>query len=65
LIEAAALAGHQQAVSALAATFHTGLLRRTDDAFLLEPDAALSLCWEHAKTKPQMAGSCINMRRKH
>jgi hypothetical protein len=65
LIEAAALAGHQQAVSALAATFHTGLFRRTVDACLLKPDAALSLCWEHAKTKPQMARSCIHMRRKY
>ena len=65
LIEAAALAGHQQAVSALAATFHTGLLRGADDAFLLKPDAALSQCWDSTKAKPQMAPSCVDMRRKH
>jgi hypothetical protein len=65
LIEAAALAGHQQAVSALAATFHTGLHRGDVDAFLLKPDAALSQCWEDTKTTPQTARSCVDMRRKN
>lgn len=65
LIEAAALAGHQQAVSALAATFHTGLHRGATDAFLLKPNAALSQCWENAKATPQMPRSCVDMRRKY
>ena len=65
LIEAAALAGHQQAVSALAATFHTGLSRRTVDGFLVKPDAALNQCWEDTKESMQMARSCIDMRKKH
>jgi hypothetical protein len=64
LIEAAALAGHQQAISGLAATFHTGLHRKTDDAFLLEPDAGLSQCWDTTKAMPQKARSCVDMRKK-
>ena len=65
LVEAAALAEHQPAISSLAATFSTGLRRKVTDAFLLKPSAALNQCWENAKTKPQMARSCVDMRRKH
>ena len=65
LIEGAALAGHRQAISALAATFHTGLFRATADAFLLKPDAALSACWERAKEKPAMARLCVDKRKQH
>ena len=65
LIEAAALAGHQQAISGLAATFHTGLVRGTADAFLLKPDLALSQCWDRTKAMPQEAPSCVDMRKKH
>jgi hypothetical protein len=65
LIESAALAGHQQAISALAATFHTGLLRTTGKAFSLKPDAALNQCWESTKEKPQMARACVDMRKQH
>jgi hypothetical protein len=64
LIEAAALVGHQQAVSALAATFSTGLSRTGVDSFLLKPDAALSQCWEQTKAKPQKARACMDMRTK-
>lgn len=63
LVEAAALAGHQQAISSLAATFHTGL-RGKADAFLMSPDAPLSQCWEATKEKPQLAPSCVDRRRK-
>lgn len=65
LIEGAALAGHQQAVSSLAGTFRTGLLHGRADAFLLSPDAQLSECWDSTKEKPQLAASCIDRRRKH
>ena len=64
LIEAAALVGHQQAVSALAATFSTGLSHTGVDSFLLKPDAALSQCWEQTKAKPQKARACMDMRTK-
>lgn len=63
LIEGAALAGHQQAVSSMAATFQTGL-RGVGDAFLVQPDTALNRCWEGAKSAPERARSCVDMRRK-
>jgi len=64
LIEAAALAGHQQAISGLAAIFHTGLLHGTVDAFLLKPDASLSQCWDRTKSMPKEARSCVDLRKK-
>ena len=66
LIETSALAGHQQAIASLAATFHTGLPGTgAADAFLLGPDARLAQCWEDAKDKPTLAPSCVYLRRKH
>ena len=63
MIEGAALTGHQQAISSLAATFNTGL-GVAGDAFLIAPDAAISRCWEDVKSAPQRARSCVDMRRK-
>jgi len=63
-VEAAALAGHQQAISALAATFETGLSQRPTETLLLKPDAALSRCWEDAKSALQRASVCVDLRRK-
>jgi hypothetical protein len=65
LIEAAALAGHQQAISALAAAFETGISQRPTETFLLRPDNTLSRCWEAAKEAPQNARACVALRKKH
>ena len=63
MIEGAALVGHQQAISSLAATFNTGL-GGAGNAFLIQPDARLNRCWDDVKSAPQKARSCIDMRRK-
>ncbi|MCX7113517.1 MAG: hypothetical protein NTX45_26140 [Proteobacteria bacterium] len=62
LIEKSALAGHRQAISALAATFYTGLRDGATNVVLLAPDAWLNACWEAAKTKPKQSATCIAMR---
>jgi len=63
LVEAAALAGHQPAISSLAATFRTGL-QKADETFLVKPDGQLNGCWEGAKARPAAARACVDMRRK-
>jgi hypothetical protein len=64
LVEAAALAGHQPAISSLAATFRTGLRTTKEAAFLVRPDEPLNRCWEGAKASPATAHSCGDLRRR-
>ena len=65
LIEKSALAGHRQAIAALAATYYTGLRIGATDRVLIAPDAAMKACWEAAKAKPKHATVCVAMRLKH
>jgi len=63
LVEGAALAGHQPAISSLAATFRTGL-HKANDTFWVKPDGPLNSCWESAKESPAAAHSCVEMRKR-
>jgi len=64
LLEVAAMAGHQQAISGLAATFRTGLQLGAGGTFVLRPEIAISHCWDSAKGAPGKARSCIEMRKR-
>ncbi len=65
LLETSALAGHRQAIAALAATFYTGVRKDMTGEFLVKPNEILQACWEAAKTEPSGTESCITMRSKN
>lgn len=62
LMEASARAGHQPAISGLAAVFYTGLRGGATNAVLIAPDTRLNACWEAAKANAERVASCIAMR---
>lgn len=62
LLEQSALAGHQQAISGLAALFYTGLQHGVTGNVLIAPDPPRHTCWKAAKSDGKLASSCVEMR---
>jgi hypothetical protein len=61
-VEAAALAGYEDAPTSLAALFHTGLSERGENV-KLAPQPALEECWRQVEAGARKAAECVELRR--